>query len=152
MVKALPHFGGEPFFVLNSDSIWVEGYSSALPAMTRLWDESRMDGLLLLAAMDTAWAMKAGAAISVLTADRPCRPRAGPHAFRPSPIPACRSCIRACSPMRPQGAFSTNVMWDRAIAKGRLYRHACWTACGFMSARREARDEAEAYLAAAATA
>ena len=51
VVQALPHFEGEPFFVLNSDSIWVEGYSSALPTLTRLWDESRMDGLLLLAAM-----------------------------------------------------------------------------------------------------
>ena len=25
VVKALPHFEGEPFFILNSDSIWVEG-------------------------------------------------------------------------------------------------------------------------------
>ena len=23
--------------------------------------------------------------------------------------------------MRPQGAFSTNLMWDRAIAEGRLF-------------------------------
>ena len=29
VVKALPHFDGEPFFILNSDSIWVEGYGSA---------------------------------------------------------------------------------------------------------------------------
>ena len=34
VVKALPHFEGEPFFILNSDSIWVEGYSSALPTMS----------------------------------------------------------------------------------------------------------------------
>ena len=34
VVKALPHFEGEPFFMLNSDSIWVEGYSSALPTMS----------------------------------------------------------------------------------------------------------------------
>ena len=29
VVKALPHFEGEPFFMLNSDSIWVEGSCSA---------------------------------------------------------------------------------------------------------------------------
>ena len=40
VVKALPHFGGEPFFMLNSDSIWVEGAIAALPAMMREWDES----------------------------------------------------------------------------------------------------------------
>ena len=51
VVKALAHFEGEPFFVLNSDSIWVEGYSSALPTLARLWDAERMDGLLLLSAM-----------------------------------------------------------------------------------------------------
>jgi len=54
VVKALPHFQDEAFFILNSDSIWVEGYSSALPTMARLWDGTRMDGLLRLAAMGSA--------------------------------------------------------------------------------------------------
>src|SRR5579864_6961529 len=31
VVKALPHFEGEAFFILNSDSIWVENVTSALP-------------------------------------------------------------------------------------------------------------------------
>ena len=54
VVRALPQFEGHPFFVLNSDSVWVEGATSALTAMQRLWDPERMDGLLLLAAMTTA--------------------------------------------------------------------------------------------------
>ena len=33
VVKAMPHFGGAPFFVINSDSIWVDGATPALPAM-----------------------------------------------------------------------------------------------------------------------
>ena len=53
VVKALAHFEGEPFFVLNSDSIWVEGYNSALAAMNQAWDAEHMDGLLLLASMVT---------------------------------------------------------------------------------------------------
>ena len=28
VVKALPHFDDEPFFILNSDSIWVEGMAA----------------------------------------------------------------------------------------------------------------------------
>ena len=52
MVKALAHFQGEPFFILNSDSIWVEGYNSVLAAMNQAWDGERMDGLLLLASID----------------------------------------------------------------------------------------------------
>ena len=46
----------------------------------------------------------------------------------------------------PEGAFSTNIMWDRAIAKGRLFGtrlEGVWIHVGTP----EARDEAEAYLA-----
>ena len=64
VVKALPHFEGEPFFILNSDSIWVEGYRSALAAMNQAWDAERMDGLLLLASMTTALGYEGGGAIS----------------------------------------------------------------------------------------
>jgi MurNAc alpha-1-phosphate uridylyltransferase len=49
VVRAMPHFGGEPFFILNSDSIWVEDATPALPAMQKAWDPTSMDGLLLLA-------------------------------------------------------------------------------------------------------
>src|SRR3569623_3454973 len=53
VVKALPLLGHAPFFILNSDSIWVESIA-ALPAMIAEWDAARMDGLLLLADMHTA--------------------------------------------------------------------------------------------------
>ena len=46
----------------------------------------------------------------------------------------------------PEGAFSTNTMWDRAIVRGRLYGtrlDGVWIHVGTP----EARDEAEAYLA-----
>ena len=45
----------------------------------------------------------------------------------------------------PSGAFSTNVMWDRAIAKGRLYGvrlEGVWIHVGTPEAQREA----EGYL------
>src|SRR6185437_2646266 len=54
VVKALPMFEGESFFILNSDSVWVEGYVSPLSAMQNLWDPGCMDGLLLLASMTSA--------------------------------------------------------------------------------------------------
>ena len=47
----------------------------------------------------------------------------------------------------PQGAFSTNIMWDRAIAQNRLsgtVMDGTWIHVGTP----EARDEAEATLAA----
>src|ERR1041385_7576280 len=54
VVKAMPHFANQSFFVLNSDSIWIENGTPALSAMLAEWDEARMDGLLLLADMKTA--------------------------------------------------------------------------------------------------
>ena len=54
VVKALPVFGSEPFFIHNSDSIWVEGGGPALDAMKAAWHPQDMDGLLLLASMTTA--------------------------------------------------------------------------------------------------
>src|SRR5258706_4327486 len=53
VVKAMPHFGEQPFFMLNSDSIWIENSVPVLPALLAAWDEVRMDGPLLLAEMET---------------------------------------------------------------------------------------------------
>ncbi len=49
VVKALPHLGDQPFYHLNSDSIWIEGVAPNLPALADAWDSDRMDGILLLA-------------------------------------------------------------------------------------------------------
>ena len=54
IVKALPNFEGEPFFVHNSDSIWVEGIGRALERLQAIWNPEEMDALLLLASMVTA--------------------------------------------------------------------------------------------------
>lgn len=147
VVKALPHFAGAPFFVINSDSIWVEGAAPALPAMLAAWDESRMDGLLLLAQMKTAMGYE-GTGDFALTGDghvARARNHAAPHYAYPG--------VQIVHPRlfqgAPAGAFSTNVMWDRAIAAGTLFGallDGVWIHVGTP----EARDEAEAYLRAPA--
>ena len=47
--KALPLLGEGPFFIHNSDSVWSEGVTPALPQMLRHWNPALMDCLLLLA-------------------------------------------------------------------------------------------------------
>ncbi len=147
VVKAMPHFGNAPFFVINSDSIWVEGASPALPAMIAAWDETRMDGLLLLAQMKTALGYE-GTGDFALTADKHivrARDAAPPlYAYPGVQIVHPRMFEGA-----PAGAFSTNVMWDRAIAAGKLsgtLLDGVWIHVGTP----QARDEAEAYLKAPA--
>jgi MurNAc alpha-1-phosphate uridylyltransferase len=144
VVKALPHFRGAPFFVLNSDSIWVEGDRAALPAMLGHWDAARMDGLLLLADMQTALGYE-GMGDFVLKAEgRVVRARHSAGAA--TAYPGVQIAHPRLFDGAPQGAFSTNLMWDRAIAAERLFGtmlDGTWIHVGTP----EARDEAEAFLA-----
>ena len=48
LAKALPLLGKDPFFVINTDSIWVEGARPALVRLAETWDDAEMDILLLL--------------------------------------------------------------------------------------------------------
>ena len=150
VVKAMPHFGGEPFFVINSDSIWVEGRTPALPAMQRLWDADRMDALLLLAEMETAMGFEGGGDF-VLEADgQVARARIALQEGRteqPYAYPGIQILRPRLFDGAPEGPCCTNIMWDRAIAAGRLYGtvlDGVWIHVGTPQARGEAED----YLAA----
>ena len=49
IVRALPLLGKNPFFLVNSDSIWIEGAAPNLSRLAAAYDKTRMDALLLLA-------------------------------------------------------------------------------------------------------
>ena len=48
IAQALPLLGKQPFFVLNSDSFWIEGKVPALSRLRNAWNDATMDCLLLL--------------------------------------------------------------------------------------------------------
>ncbi|MDX1730650.1 MAG: nucleotidyltransferase family protein [Aurantimonas coralicida] len=54
IVKALPKLGSEPFYVINSDTFWIDGYRDNLDLMAHLWNPARMDMSLLIADMQQA--------------------------------------------------------------------------------------------------
>ncbi|WP_102959554.1 nucleotidyltransferase family protein [Mangrovicella endophytica] len=54
IVKALPQLGSEPFFVINADTFWIDGYRDNLDLLAELWDPARMDVCLLIADMAQA--------------------------------------------------------------------------------------------------
>ena len=147
VVKAMPHFGDAPFFIINSDSIWTESGTPALPAMQEQWDAGTMDGLLLLAEMKTAMGFD-GTGDFVRMADGQVA-RARNHPGKAYAYPGVQIVHPRLFDGAPDGAFSTNVMWDRAIAAGRLFGtllDGVWIHVGTP----EARDEADAYLRAPA--
>ena len=54
IVKALSEFGSDPFYVLNADTFWIDGYRDNLDLLAELWDPARMDVSLLIAEMRQA--------------------------------------------------------------------------------------------------
>jgi len=119
VVKALPHFGGEPFFILNSDSVWVEGFGRALDRMKERWDPNIMDGLLLMASMVTAMGYEGAGDFNMDPEGHLSRieeQRLSPFAY-----PGVQIVHPRLFDSAPAGVFSTNRVWDVAIAAGRLY-------------------------------
>jgi MurNAc alpha-1-phosphate uridylyltransferase len=49
IAKALPLLGDEPFYLLNSDSFWIEGARDNLDWLAGAWNDATMDALIMLA-------------------------------------------------------------------------------------------------------
>lgn len=54
IAKALPMLGEAPFFVANTDALWIEGPRRNLSRIAETWDPAEMDVLLLVAATATS--------------------------------------------------------------------------------------------------
>lgn len=144
VARALPMFDGQPFFILNSDSIWVEGVASALDRMNEFWDAGRMDGLLLMASMVTAMGYEGRGDFVLDPHGHVARP--GENALTPFAYPGVQIVHPRLFDGAPAGEFSTNLLWDRAIKAGRLFGtrlDGVWIHVGTP----QAVAEAEAYLA-----
>lgn len=46
--NVIEFFGDEPFYVLNADILWTDGVEPALTRMAKMWDDNKMDLLLLM--------------------------------------------------------------------------------------------------------
>jgi len=142
--RALPHFGREPFFTHNSDSIWLESWGSNLERMIQQWDERRMDCLMLLAATHSSIGYDGAGDFTMDAEGRLARrqaPRLAPFAW--PGVQIIDPQLVARSPA--DDVFSTNRLWDIAIEEGRLYGirlDGKWMHIGTP----EARVEAEALL------
>lgn len=119
IVRALPEFGGEPFFVLNADTFWIDGARPNLERLAAQWDAARMDILLMTAAMSQATGY-GGKGDFVMEKDgqlaRVAEGVLSPFIYAGAAIVHPR--IFEGEAVRP---VSLNAFFDRAIAEGRLY-------------------------------
>ena len=118
--KALPLLGRGPFFIHNADSVWSEGAAPALSRMLKLWNPATMDCLLLLAPVTTSIGYGAKGDFAMAPDGRLARRRREARSCH-SPLPASSLCDERLFKDAPDGRFSLNLLWDRALAKGKLY-------------------------------
>ncbi len=120
IVKALPLIDSDPFLVVNSDNFWVDGPVDSLRHLAAHWDDARMDALLLLVPLSSANCHLGQGDFHMSATGRIKRKKPGgvaPFVY----IGIQMLSKRLFEGEMPSGAFSTNVLWDRAIAHGRCY-------------------------------
>ena len=118
IVQALPILGDEPFFILNADTFWLDEKPSSLSRLAALWDDGRMDILLMLASMDDVTGHSGSTDFLLNGKGRLARAKGDPagHVYAGAGIVHPR--IFAGAEARPH---SLNAYFDRAIAEGRLF-------------------------------
>jgi MurNAc alpha-1-phosphate uridylyltransferase len=111
--------GGSPFVVVNGDAFWLDGPNSALRRMAAAFDPVEMDALLLLvrtAHVDGETGRGDFLLDPLGRARRPKEREIAPYLF---------GGVQILSPSlfteTPDGAFSLNLVYDRAIENGRLF-------------------------------
>ena len=120
LVRALPQIDADPFLVVNSDNLWIDGPVDSLRLLAARWDEARMDALLLLVPLARAYCHKGQGDFHMSATGTLRRRKAGGVApFVYTGIQMVSK--RLFAGELPSGPFSTNILWDRAIAAGRCY-------------------------------
>lgn len=119
VAKALDRLGDQPFFVFNSDSFWVDGPQPALERMRNVWDGERMDCLLLVADMTSSVGFYGPGDFDMDEEGR--LTRRNESYVSPFVYAGCYLVSPAVFKDAPDGAFSMNILWNKALAAGRLF-------------------------------
>lgn len=119
LVQAADLIDSDPFLAINSDNLWIDGPADTLKLLASHWDDRKMDALLLLVPLARAQNHRG---IGDFHMDRQGRlrrrdkSRVAPFVFTGIQILSKRLLRDA-----PAGPFSTNLLWNRAIAEGRCF-------------------------------
>jgi len=119
IAKALPQLGRVPFFLVNSDTLWLDGVRPNFVRLAETFDPANMDALLLLA--PTAGSIGySGRGDFAMSPDGRLRRRAEKEV-----VPFVYAGAAVLSPQlfadAPAGAFSLTRLFDAASAGGRLF-------------------------------
>ena len=119
LVRAAPLIDADPFLALNSDNLWVDGPADTLKLLASHWDDAKMDALLLLVPLARALNHK-GMGDFHMTRTGRLRRRQRSH-VAPFVFTGIQMLSKRLLRDAPEGPFSTNILWDRAIDEGRAF-------------------------------
>ena len=119
LIKAAPLIDNDPFLALNSDNLWIDGPADTLKLLASQWDDAKMDALLLLVPQARALNHKG---MGDFHMDRvgQLRRRGRSH-VAPFVFTGIQMISKRLLRDAPDGPFSTNLLWDRAIDEGRCF-------------------------------
>ncbi|MCW8915119.1 MAG: nucleotidyltransferase family protein [Magnetovibrio sp.] len=143
--QALSHLGAEPFFVCNSDGLWLDGETNSLTRLAEMWSDTDMDGVLLLHDPRRTLGYDSDGDFVInedsrLTRKRDAGEDAPAYVFTGVQLLHPRLFDSA-----PGGVYSLNVLYNKALKQGRLYgliHDGEW----FHVGTPEARDDTETWL------
>ena len=141
IAKALPSLGSQPFYLLNADSFWIEGFRPNLGRMAEVWDAHNMDILLLLAGMANAVGFGSKGDFSMDPDGR--LERRGEMKVAPFAYAGAAIINPGVFCNAPDGAFSLNLQFDQALEQQRLFGlrlEGLWLHVGTPAAIDEAED------------
>jgi MurNAc alpha-1-phosphate uridylyltransferase len=119
VVKALPLIEDQTFLIVNSDNLWIDGPVDAIGLLEQRWDEATMDALLLVVPLAQAHCHGGMGDFRMNPIGRLTRRAPG----KPAPFvyTGVQIVSRRLFEDAPAGAFSMNVLWNRAIAQDRVF-------------------------------
>jgi MurNAc alpha-1-phosphate uridylyltransferase len=119
LMQAAPLIDCDPFLSLNSDNLWIDGPADTLRLLASHWDDAKMDALLLLVPLARALNHK-GMGDFHMTRTGRLRRRERSH-VAPFVFTGIQMLSKRILRDAPEGPFSTNLFWDRAIEEGRCF-------------------------------
>lgn len=120
IVQARALIGNQPFLVVNSDNLWLDGPSDAIRMLAARWDDAAMDALLLMVPLARAH-NHGGQGDFSLSPDGRITGRRKQGRIAPFVYTGVQILSPRVIADWPEGPFSTMLFWERAIAAGRAY-------------------------------
>ena len=119
LMQAADLIDADPFLAVNSDNFWVDGPADTLKLLASHWDDAKMDALLLLVPLARA---RNHRGMGDFHMDRNGRLRRREKSrVAPFVYTGIQMLSKRLLRDAPDGPFSTNLLWNRAIAEGRCF-------------------------------